>query len=125
MYLNDLESFLLSENVTGIDTVSDEIEHKLNIFIKLLILLYADDTVLMSESAEDLQNQLNAFSKYCAEWRLQVNVDKTKVVIFSKGRRNKNMFFTYNNNMLEIVNEYKYLGINFSRTGSFISTKNI
>jgi hypothetical protein len=28
-------------------------------------MLYADDTILLAESAEDLQVQLNAFGEYC------------------------------------------------------------
>ena len=40
----------------------------------------------MSESQQDLQNQLDALIEYCNIWKLKVNVGKSKVVIFSKGR---------------------------------------
>ena len=40
---------------------------------------YADDCVIMAESAEELQNALNEFQMYCVEWKLKVNVDKTKI----------------------------------------------
>ena len=39
-------------------------------------LLYADDTVLMSESPEELQRELNRFHKYCTTRKLKVNVEK-------------------------------------------------
>ena len=56
--------------------------------LKLLILLYADDTVILSESPDDFQNSLNVFHNYCNQWRLTVNLTKTKVVVF--GSRNIN-----------------------------------
>ena len=34
-------------------------------FLKLLIILYADDTVIFSESTENLQNALEKFAEYC------------------------------------------------------------
>ena len=34
------------------------------------MLLYADDTVMFSESSEDLQNMLNEFDDYCEKWQL-------------------------------------------------------
>ena len=40
-------------------------EENLNIYLKLFVLLYADDTVIMAESHEDLQAQLNVFGEYC------------------------------------------------------------
>jgi hypothetical protein len=47
-------------------------------FLRILILLYADDVLLISESANALQNALNAFSLYCKQWKLKVNTNKTK-----------------------------------------------
>jgi hypothetical protein len=45
----------LEENVIGLKTISGELENKLNIYLKLFVILYADDTVLMAESDSDLQ----------------------------------------------------------------------
>ena len=41
------------------------------------MLLYADDTVLLAESAEELQAALNAMFLYCKTWNLSVNPTKT------------------------------------------------
>jgi len=35
------------------------------VYLKILILLYADDTILLSESRDDLQIMLNEFFTYC------------------------------------------------------------
>ena len=47
-------------------------------FLKLYLLLCADDTVIFAESKEDLQLALNGMSDYCSLWKLKVNVLKNK-----------------------------------------------
>ena len=47
-------------------------------------LLFADDFVGMSDSRENLQKPIDAIHKLCNRWRLQVNVSKYAVVVFSK-----------------------------------------
>jgi hypothetical protein len=55
LFLNDLQSFLEKEKLPGLKTISEKIEENLNIYLKLFVLLYADDTVInMAESREDL-----------------------------------------------------------------------
>jgi hypothetical protein len=51
---------------------------------KIFLLLYADDTVLMSENINGMQTMLNIFSEYCNTWKLQVNIAKTKWLHFQK-----------------------------------------
>lgn len=51
-----------------------------------------------------------------------INDVNYKKVIFSKGRQPL-YNFVFNNEPLEVVKEYKYLGIYFSRTGSFYKCK--
>lgn len=122
LYINDVENYLVEKNIAGLQSFTTSIENELCIYIKLLVLLYADDTVILAESGDDLQNALNEFECYCKEWKLNVNIDKTQVLIFSKGRMCKRVFY-FNDRVLEIVKEFKYLGIIFSRTGSFLKAK--
>ncbi len=93
----------------------DDIE----VYFKLYLLLYADDTVVFAESAPELQSALNAMYLYCETWNLTVNTAKTNVVIFSKSRQAENFNFVYNNDRLSVINEFQYLGIVFSRKGTF------
>ena len=123
IYLNDLESFIQSCNINGLSTISDEIEDRLDTYVQLFAILYADDTVLMAETPNDLQKQLDSFSKYCEEWKLKVNVDKSKIVIFSRGRLPRNHEFKYRGTQLEIVNEFNYLGVLLNRNGNFQKAK--
>jgi hypothetical protein len=62
----------------------NEIEIQLVLYLKLFVILYADDTVLMAESSADLQNQLNSFQDYCSAWKLKVKTDKSKIMVFLK-----------------------------------------
>ena len=51
----------------------------MNIFYKKKNILYADDTVILSETKEGMQQALDIFESYCEIWKLQVNVAKTKL----------------------------------------------
>ena len=51
------------------------------IFIKLFVILYADDTILLSDNAKQFQETLNIFYEYCKNWKLNINIEKTKIMI--------------------------------------------
>ena len=55
-------------------------------FLKLFVLLYADDTIILAESPIELQSALSTVYNYCELWKLKINVDKTKIIRFSKRR---------------------------------------
>jgi hypothetical protein len=57
-------------------TLSDELEQELGYYVKLFLIMYADDTALLAESASNLQNMLNLFHEYCLKMETQVNIDK-------------------------------------------------
>ena len=62
--------------------------------------MYADDTVLAADSAESLQLQklLDGLSVWTANYGLNVNVDKSKVMVFRSSWRMRNEQFYYNGN---------------------------
>ena len=87
-------------------------------------LMYADDNVLLSNSADDLQQKLYKLQEYCNDWCLSVNVNKTKVIVFNKAGRLINTICFLDNKVLECVQSYKYLvGILFSASGSFTAAQ--
>lgn len=120
LYLNDLENYLDEKNVGLTVDYDDE---DISVFLKLFVLLYADDTVIFGDSPEELQKSLNAFEQYCDEWKLTINTNKTKVIIFSHSKAKSNLHFYLNDTELEIVNDFTYLGVKFSKSGSFKSAK--
>ena len=122
LFLNDVEAFFRENGAQGIFCGSHDQDETIATFLKIFILLYADDTVILCDSAESLQKSLNIYAQYCATWKLTVNLDKSKIMIFSK-RGNQLQTFSLNGTNLEIVKEYKYLGVLFSKNNTFYSTK--
>ena len=86
---------------------------------RLNCLLYADDLILLSESEKGLQSCLDSLNSYCNRWKLKINVTKTKVMVFSKGKRKLSQFnFTIDNQHIEAVEKCKYLGVILSYNGN-------
>ena len=91
-------------------------------FLRIIILMYADDTVLFAESATELQALLNDFVSYCNDWKLTINPDKTKIMVFGERIKKAHNIRIYQR-ILEEVDTFKYLGVLFSKTRSFFKTK--
>ena len=116
LFLNDLEDYLRNNNYTGITL--DLPENDVDMFLKIFVLLYADDTVMFGTDEHTFQENLNTFNDYCNLWKLNINFNKTKVMIF--GFRNTDNFqFYIGENAISICDEYKYLGVIFTKTRSF------
>ena len=113
MYLNDLENVLIQKGTEGFDIG----------MLKLYLLLYADDIVIFAETSEGLQYGLDNLAEYCKKWKLTVNIDKTKIMIFRKGGNLvRDMSLNYEGKNIEIVGKFVYLGITFTTGGSFNET---
>ena len=59
-------------------------------------------TIILAETADDLQNALNNYTLYCETWKLTINSCKTKIVIFARGRL-ANYNFKLNEDEIENV----------------------
>ena len=116
-YINDIEEELINKNCKYLD-FSDDLVNRL---VKILVLMYADDTVILCDSEEEMRRVLLEFYSYCNEWKLTVNCSKTKIVVFNRGRSHVNYNFQFNGKSIEIVDQYKYLGITFNCNGRFRS----
>ena len=74
--------------------------------------MYADDMVLFSETIDDPQPMLNTLSWYTKDSNLEVNIEKTKIVICSNyGVVKDYECWVYNGVEIDISNEFGYLGI--------------
>ena len=60
LYLNDLEAFLLAHQSNGVTT--DIANKDVVLYLKIFVLLYVDDSVILGESPEELQKLLDIFS---------------------------------------------------------------
>ena len=80
--------------------------------VKLSILLYADDMVLLADNENDLQAMLDCMKQWVYKWRLKINTEKSNIVHFRPSRiKRTEHLFMYGDTILDIVNEYKYLGV--------------
>jgi hypothetical protein len=109
MYINDVEKEFMLNGMEGL-TVD---------MLKVFLLLYADDMVILAKSATDLQMGLDILFDYCERWRLKVNTKKSNIMIFHKGRLPQNLEFKFGDSIIEIVSKFTYLGLVFTCTGSF------
>ena len=118
-----MDEYLDENSVDGLQFLNEKFAENLELYIKLFILLYADDTVIFADSASDLQKTLSVFEKYCIDGKLNVNVTKTKVVIFSKRKFTRSINFKLFNEILEIKDSYVYLGLLFKYNGNFAQAR--
>ena len=82
-------------------------------------LLWADDLLVFSTSAEGLQNSIDKIGIFYSSLGLEISFSKTKIMVFNKsGKLLKGYKFLLNGIELEITNEYQYLGIKFTPSGS-------
>ncbi|OXA55524.1 RNA-directed DNA polymerase from mobile element jockey [Folsomia candida] len=92
---------------------------------KIHLLLYCDDICIIADSAHALQQKINIAANFFKARGLQVNISKTKVMIFAK-RKSKKMWnstkITWDGAELEIVMKYTYLGVTFHSNLAFSKT---
>ena len=119
-----MQEFLSQHNVRGLAKVSEELSNTFDAYLKLFILLSADDTILCSDCPKDLEMQLDVFCDYCNQFKLKVYIDKTKCMTFSKGRNLINQIFKFDGQNIENVKQFNYLGIVFTRYGTFTEATN-
>jgi len=82
------------------------------------MLLYADDIVMLATSRRALQRQLDALHGFCTAQHMSVNVAKTKVLVFNGGKHPCGEL-TYAGQTLEVVDSFRYLGVELHRSKGF------
>jgi hypothetical protein len=71
------------------------------------------------------QNILNKFGEYCNTWRLKANTDKTKVIVFSRGRQSTNLKFTLNGGFTILLKSSSWHSIDKLSVLPLFKTSNI
>lgn len=118
LFLSDLDTYLHAQNCRGI---------RINSRDEIRLLAYADDLVILADSPYQVNRMLSALESYCEEFKLTVNTDKTKIVLFKKDRtRQPISSFKFNSSHIDLVDSYNYLGITFSKNCKFdLAFKNV
>ncbi|XP_059226649.1 uncharacterized protein LOC131998381, partial [Stomoxys calcitrans] len=106
LYLNDLHDTLEGGvNLNGLN---------------VRLLLYADDIVILADEPNVLQQMIYNLEEYCKLWTVEVNLNKSKIMVFRKGGRiARNENWTFKSNPVTITSEYCYLGVTLTPSMSF------
>ncbi|CAG9841161.1 unnamed protein product [Diabrotica balteata] len=89
----------LSDSIEGI-SINGEVLNNLR---------FADDTVIITDNNNDLQNLMQRLNERCHEYGLKINLKKTKCMIMTKSAH-ANIQLTIEDTAIENVNNSKYLG---------------
>ncbi len=84
---------------------------------KVGCLVWADDLVLLSKSDAGLQNMILKLGEYSSKNHLEVNLDKTKGMIFNKPGRFIRAAYRLKDGFIYTTKSYKYLGLMFTPSG--------
>ena len=108
-YLSDLSPLLDNENCPKL--IDKLVSH----------LLWADDLIILALDEKTIQNQLNELNRFCLEWGVEININKTKLMIFNDSLRHPPMSHSFHigNKLITEVDSYCYLGITIHKSGSF------
>ena len=107
LFINQLAEHITVKGKHGIQLLPGIME--------LFILLFADDVALLSLTPVGLQNQLDCLKLCCDKLKLNVNKEKTKIMVFRKGGfLSKDEKWFFDGEKLEVVNKFCYLGYTFT-----------
>lgn len=119
LFLHDVETYFRERNLYG---------PSINGFTDLLMMLYADDVILLASTPKMMRKMVSCLEQYCKENNLCVNLVKTKIVVCRSGGAPKGTRriidakgnvsvvggFVYQSTEIEIVPMYTYLGVTMS-----------
>uniref|UniRef100_A0A6P7GXR3 Uncharacterized protein LOC114347774 n=1 Tax=Diabrotica virgifera virgifera TaxID=50390 RepID=A0A6P7GXR3_DIAVI len=98
LFIADIETFFYGNGARGVSIDSKN---------EILLLLYADDLVILADSEADVGRKLKLLESYTKSNDLTDNTTKTKILKFSKGgHTTNNINFFYNNNPVISTNSY-------------------
>ena len=88
--------------------------------LKLCLLLFADDIVLLAETKEKLQQLLEITEVYLEGKKLILNTSKSVVIVFGrKAMESEDVSFFFKGETMPVNNEFVYLGVKFTSNGKF------
>lgn len=108
LYISDIEKYMAAGQEGGI-VIGNR---------KIWTLAYTDDLVLLAETEKELKNMMKRLEKYVKKKKLELNEDKSKVMVMSKGGKRKKVEWKWMEKEIEEVQEIKYLGYMISRNNN-------
>ena len=121
LFINDFNQYI-STAYRGLNIVQScypSLNDEDIVLLKLFVLLYADDTIILAENEKELQLALDKVHQYCTMYKLSVNIAKSKIIVFSRGKVRRFSSFKYGFDVIEVVSDYLYLGITMNYNNKF------
>lgn len=107
LFVNDLCTLLHDRCGEGIFITPDAAE--------IHCLMFADDTANCAETRIRLQRQINLISEFCRDTNMNINLNKTEIIVFrNDGPHHNYENWTFNDDAIRTTSEYKYLGLIFT-----------
>ena len=81
----------------------------------IICLMFADDIASCAETAIRLQHHLNTVDKFCKDTGMEINLDKTEIIVFRNGGPLRHYeSWNFRGNKINIASVYKYMGLLFT-----------
>ena len=109
-----LFNIFLADLAKNLDSVKGKV--KVN-DSEISALFWADDILILSDSEAGLREMIRTLGEYSVQNKMEINTDKTKVMIFNKTGRLLRRSYYINGIQLENVRSYKYLGFVLTPSG--------
>lgn len=109
LYIADLDKYMAKRGIGGVKLGED----------RIWLLAYADDMVLLARNREALMDMIGTLRKFLKDRRLELNTEKTKVVVFNKKGRERKEVWKWEGKEMEEAKNFKYLGFMFNRKGDY------
>ena len=77
------------------------------------MLAYVDYLAIIAKTKEEIERMIKYLNKYFKDKEREVNSEKTKTMVFSKGKSRKKGEWKWKDQEIERVREFKYLGYTF------------
>ena len=114
LYIGDIKD-IFDDQCDPIDIQNTKISH----------FLYADDLVILSESRTGLQKCIDKTSSFAKAKHLTISIKKSKTMVFNLAGRFIRDTFTLDNEILEPVQSFCYLGFDIKCSGTVKHAMNI
>ena len=114
LYIDDIK-YIFDEHCDPISIQNTKVNH----------FLYADDLVILSDSKIGLQTCINKVSNFAKAKHLTISVKKSKTMVFNIAGKFIRDTFTLDNETLEPVQSFCYLGVDIKCSGTVKHAANV
>ena len=108
----------INDNVENLN-FNDLTDNDLDL-LSMFLILFADDIVLFTTDPGSLQSQIDSIYQFSERWSLKITISKTKLCVFEKRKLSNYPDIFVNNENIEQVDCFTYLGVKCWYTGNII-----